>query len=75
MVFVFLMCLMVGVVYFDFGVFNDFIVLLIVIIKVSFVVWFFMYVNYVGWLVKLMVGVGVVWLIIMFGMMIVDYVF
>ena len=58
----------------DFGVLNDFIALGIAMTKASLVVWFFMHVNHAGKLVRTTVLAGVVWLIIMFGMMIVDYI-
>ncbi|MEM9408428.1 MAG: cytochrome C oxidase subunit IV family protein [Acidobacteriota bacterium] len=70
----FLTVLTVNVAYYDFGALNDFIALSIAITKASFVIWFFMHVNHAGRLVKLTVGAGIVWLIIMFGMMIIDYV-
>lgn len=58
----------------DFGPLNDFVALSIAITKASLVIWFFMHVNHAGRLVKTTVGAGVVWLIILFGMMIIDYV-
>lgn len=58
----------------DFGPLNDFVALGIAVTKASLVIWFFMHVNHAGRLVKVTVGAGVVWLMILFGMMIIDYV-
>ena len=66
--------LTVWVAFRDFGVLNDFVALGIAITKASLVVWFFMHVNHAGRLVKVTVAGGVVWLIILLGMMIIDYV-
>ena len=66
--------LTVWVAFRDFGAFNDFIALGIAITKASLVVWFFMHVNHAGRLVKVTVVGGVVWLLILLGMMIIDYV-
>ena len=66
--------LTVWVAFRDFGALNDFIALGIAITKASLVVWFFMHVNHAGRLVKVTVVGGVVWLLILLGMMIIDYV-
>jgi cytochrome c oxidase subunit 4 len=53
---------------------NDFVALGIAVTKASLVVLFFMHVKYAGRLVKVVVGGGVFWLCILFGLTVVDYV-
>ncbi len=60
--------------YQDFGALNDIVALGIAITKASLVVWFFMHVNHAGRLVKTTVVAGLVWLLILLGMMLIDYV-
>ncbi len=62
------------VAFYDFGPFNDLVALGIAFTKASLVVLFFMHVKYSGRLVKLIVIASLVWLGIMFGLTIIDYV-
>ena len=62
------------VAFYDFGPFNDVVALGIAFTKASLVVLFFMHVKYSGRLVKLIVIASLVWLGIMFGLTIIDYV-
>jgi cytochrome c oxidase subunit IV len=58
----------------DLGVLNDVVALGIALLKASLVILFFMHVKYAGRLVKLVVVGGFLWLLILFGLPVMDYV-
>jgi len=64
----------VGVAYVDLGRFNIAVALAVAIVKATLVVLFFMHVKYSSRLVQLVVLASVVWLIILFGITLTDYV-
>ncbi|HVS66254.1 MAG TPA: cytochrome C oxidase subunit IV family protein [Thermoanaerobaculia bacterium] len=64
----------VWVAFYDLGPLNDVVALGIAVIKATLVVLFFMHVKYAGRLVKLTVVGGFFWLLILFGLTVIDYV-
>ena len=64
----------VGVAYVDLGVFNIAVALGVAVVKATLVVLFFMHVKYSSRLVQLVVIASVVWLIILFGITLSDYI-
>lgn len=57
----------------DWGAFNDVVALGVAITKASLVVLFFMHVKYAGKLVQVVVVAAFFWLLILFGLTILDY--
>jgi cytochrome c oxidase subunit 4 len=57
----------------DFGAWNDIVALTIAVIKASLVVLFFMHIYYSGRLSKLVVVSGLLWLFILIGLTMSDY--
>lgn len=70
----FLMVLTVVAAFFDLGAVNPVIALSIAISKATFIVLIFMNVYFSTKLTKIFVGAGFFWLLIMFGLMIIDFV-
>ena len=68
-----LTALTVGAEFVDFGVFGDTVTLLIAFTKASLVVWIFMHVRSSAPLSKLSVVSGILWLVILFGLTLSDY--
>jgi cytochrome c oxidase subunit IV len=64
----------VGVAYVDLGRFNVAVALGVAIVKATLVVLFFMHVRYSSRLVQLVVIASVVWLIMLFGVTLSDYI-
>ena len=58
---------------FDFGVLSNFVAMSIAILKGSLVVWIFMHVRYGSRLTKLIVVSGFLWLILLIGITLSDY--
>jgi cytochrome c oxidase subunit 4 len=63
----------VWIAYFDFGLMNTAIALSVAVAKATLVVWYFMGVRYNTPLTKVVVVSGLVWLVIMFGLGMSDY--
>ncbi|MEE9562244.1 MAG: cytochrome C oxidase subunit IV family protein [Thermoanaerobaculia bacterium] len=57
----------------DFGAWNDIVALTIAVVKASLVVLFFMHIYYSGRLSKLVVVSGLLWLFILIGLTMSDY--
>lgn len=64
----------VAVAYVDLGSMNIAVALAVAVVKASLVVLFFMHVKYSSRLVQLVVLASIVWLIILFGITLTDYV-
>jgi len=64
----------VWVAFYDLGPLSDVVALGIALTKATLVVLFFMHVKYAGRLVKLTVVGGLFWLLILFGLTVMDYV-
>src|SRR6476620_7882247 len=65
--------LTVGAAFVNLGTFNFPVAMLIAVIKASLVVWFFMHVKYQSHLTKLALATGLFFLVILLGMMLIDY--
>jgi cytochrome c oxidase subunit 4 len=63
----------VWVAFYDLGVLNDVVALGIALTKATLVILFFMHVKYAGRLVKITVVGGFFWLLILFGLTVMDY--
>jgi cytochrome c oxidase subunit 4 len=63
-----------GVAYVNLGIFNVYVALTIAVIKAMLVVLYFMHVRYGSKLVWVVAGAGFVWLLLLFGLTLADYV-
>ena len=70
-----LTALTVVVAFYDLGFLNDAVALGIALTKATIVVLFFMHVKYAPRMVKLVVAGGFTWLLILFGLTVMDYAF
>jgi cytochrome c oxidase subunit 4 len=64
----------VGLAFVDLGVMNIAVALAVAVVKASLVVLFFMHVKYSSRLVQLVVLASIVWLLILFGITLSDYI-
>lgn len=63
----------VGAAFVDLGQFNFLVAMIIAVFKASLVIWYFMHVKYASHLTKLTVATGVFFLVILLGLILVDY--
>jgi cytochrome c oxidase subunit IV len=63
-----------AIAFIDLGPFNVYVALTIAVIKATLVVLFFMHVKYSERVTKIYVAAGFFWLIIMIGMVLIDYI-
>ena len=63
-----------AIAFIDLGSFNVYVALTIAVIKATLVVLFFMHVKYSERVTKIYVAAGFFWLIIMIGMVLIDYI-